>query len=43
MIALANQRKLTLNPTTGVEVDKIVEGILKAPKELVEKAALSMK
>ena len=32
MIALANQRKLTLAPTTGAEVDKIVAEILKAPQ-----------
>ena len=38
MIAIADKRKLTLNPTTGTEVDKIVQDILKAPKELVEKA-----
>jgi tripartite-type tricarboxylate transporter receptor subunit TctC len=43
MIAVAKQRQLTLNPTPGAEVDKIVQDILKAPKDLVEKAALSMK
>jgi tripartite-type tricarboxylate transporter receptor subunit TctC len=43
MIALAEKRRLTLNPTNGAEVDKIVESILKAPKDLVEKAVLSMK
>lgn len=43
MIEMANQRSLTLNPTHGAEVDKIVEGILKAPKDLVERAAVSMK
>ncbi len=43
MIAIAKSRSLTLAPTPGAEVDKIVAGILKAPKELVEKAATAMK
>ena len=43
MIAIANQRKLTLAPTPGAEVDKIVADILKAPASLVEKAAEAMK
>lgn len=42
-IALAGQRKLTLAPTTGAEVDRIVADILKAPASLVEKAAAAMK
>ncbi len=43
MIALANSRKLTLAPTSGAEIDKVVAKILTAPKELVEKAAAAMK
>lgn len=43
MIALANSRSLTLSPTLGAEVDKIVADILKAPKDLVERAAEIMK
>jgi tripartite-type tricarboxylate transporter receptor subunit TctC len=43
MIEMAGSRQLTLNPTPGAEVDKIVVDILKAPKDLVEKAAVSMK
>lgn len=43
MIASANKRQLTLNPTPGAEVDRIVRDILGAPKDLVEKAAVSMK
>lgn len=43
MIAIADQRKLTLAPTSGAEVDKIVADILKAPASLVEKAAEAMK
>ena len=43
MITLAKSRSLTLAPTSGTEVDKIVANILKAPKELVEKAATAMK
>lgn len=43
MIALANSRSLTLAPTSGGEIDKIVASILKAPKSLVDKAAEAMK
>lgn len=43
IIALAEQRQLPLSPTPGADVDKIVEAILKAPKDLVERAAVSMK
>jgi tripartite-type tricarboxylate transporter receptor subunit TctC len=43
MIALAESRKMTLAPTPGAEVDKVVADILKAPKALADKAAEAMK
>ena len=43
MIALAATRQMTLAPTSGAEVDKVVAEILKAPKELVDRAAEAMK
>lgn len=43
VIAMAGQRQLTLAPTPGAELDKIVADILKASPELVEKAANAMK
>lgn len=43
MIELATKRGLELDPTPGVEVQKIVERIINAPKDLIEKAAQAMK
>ncbi len=43
MIELATKRGLELDPTPGAEVQKIVDQIIKAPKELIEKAASAMK
>lgn len=43
MIALADSRQLTLAPTSGGDIDKIVANILKAPKDLVDRAAAAMK
>ena len=43
MIAIANQRQLTLQPTPGAEIQKIVDEILKAPQNLIDKAAAAMK
>lgn len=43
MIELAAKRSLELDPTPGVEVQKIVDQIINAPKELIEKATAAMK
>ncbi len=43
MIELATKRGLELDPTSGGEVQKIVDSIINAPKELIEKAAKAMK
>ena len=43
MIELATKRGLELDPTPGVEVQKIVDQIINAPKDLIEKAAAVMK
>lgn len=43
MIELATKRKLELDPTPGVEVQKIVDRIVNAPKDLIEKATAAMK
>jgi tripartite-type tricarboxylate transporter receptor subunit TctC len=43
MIELAAKRSLELDPTPGVEVQNIVDRIINAPKDLIEKAAGAMK
>ncbi len=43
MIELATKRGLELDPTPGAEVQKIVDRIINAPKELISKAAAAMK
>ena len=43
MIELTQKRGLLLAPTSGADADKVVADILKAPKELVERAATAMK
>ncbi len=43
MVAMATQRSLLLAPIPGIELDKVVADILKAPADLVEKAANAMK
>lgn len=43
MVELATKRGLELDPTPGVEVQKIVGRIINAPKDLIEKAATAMK
>lgn len=43
MIELAAKRSLELDPTPGVEVQKIVDRIINAPKDLIAKATAAMK
>ena len=43
MVELAAKRGLELDPTPGAEVQRIVDRIIKAPKDLIEKAAQAMK
>ncbi len=43
MMELATKRGLELDPTPGTEVQKIVDRIINAPKDLIEKAAQAMK
>lgn len=43
MIELAAKRSLELDPTPGAEVQKIVDRIVNAPKDLIEKATAAMK
>ncbi len=43
MIELAAKRRLELDPTPGAEVQKIVDRIIGAPKDLIAKAAAAMK
>lgn len=43
MIELAAKRNLDLEPTAGVELQAIVEKVLKTPKSLIEKTAAAMK
>ena len=43
MIELAAKRSLELDPTSGAEVQKIVDRIINAPKDLIEKATAAMK
>ena len=42
MIEMAKRRGLELDPTPGVDVQKIADDIIKAPKELIERAAKAM-
>ena len=42
MIELARKRNLELDPTPGAELQKIVDQIITAPRELIEKAAKAM-
>lgn len=43
MVEMANKRRLELDPTPGAEVQKIVDRIVNAPKDLIDKAAAAMK
>jgi len=43
MIELAAKRSMELDPTSGAEVQKIVERIINAPKDLIEKAKAAVK
>ena len=43
MIALAASRQLVLAPSPGADADRLVAEILKAPKELVDRAAEAMR
>ena len=42
LIEMARKRGLELDPTSGIEVQKIVEEIIRSPKELIERAAKAM-
>ncbi len=42
-LADADKRKLEIEPTPGVEVQKIAADILNAPKEIIERAMEAMK
>ncbi len=43
MIELATKRRLELDPTSGADLQKIVDRIINAPKDLIDKAAKAMK
>lgn len=43
MLEMAKKRGLEIDPTSGADVQKIVDRIVNAPKDLIEKAAKAMK